>query len=71
MNHYQIPQLTAIRLSGAMAICPSLVDGTVVDDGPLGGQAFCRRRNPLFPVVQTVGFGLGKSEMPYLSMEFG
>lgn len=24
------------------------LDGTVVDDGPLGGIGFCRRRNPIF-----------------------
>jgi hypothetical protein len=34
----------------------------------LGGTGFCRRRNPLFPVAQTVGFGLGMSKMLYLSM---
>src|SRR6266481_1572622 len=40
----------------------SSLDGTVVDDGPLGGTGFCRRRNPIFRRSSNGGFCSWKVE---------
>src|SRR5258708_40191828 len=40
----------------------SSLDGTVVDDGPLGGTGFCRRRNPIFRRSSNGGFWPWKVE---------
>ena len=66
MNHHQIPRLDCDqRCDGNLPFASLLM---ALLSGPLGGTGFCRRRNPLFPLAQTVGFGPGRSKMLHLSM---
>jgi hypothetical protein len=53
---------TAIRLSGATAILPFVVNG-----GPLAEQVFVGCQTHFSAVAQMVGFGLGRSKILFLS----
>jgi hypothetical protein len=70
MSHHQIPRLDGDqveRCDGNLLFANRLM-ALLSMTGLWAGQAFVKKRNPLFPAVaQSVGFGLGRSKMLYLS----
>jgi hypothetical protein len=69
MSHHQIPRLDgdqAERCDGNLPFASCLMALSSMT-GHWAGQALSKAKS-LFPLAQTVGFGLGRSKMPYLSM---
>ncbi len=70
MSHHPIPRLDgdqAERCDGNLLFASRLM-AVVSMTGHWAGQVFVEGGNPFLAVAQTVGFGLGKSKMHYLSM---
>jgi len=70
MSHHQIPRLEgdqAQRSDGNLPFARRLM-ALLSMTGHCAGQAFVEGEIPFSGVAQTVGFGLGRSKMFYLSM---
>ncbi len=70
MSHHQIPRLEgdqAQRSDGNLPFARRLM-ALLSMTGHWAGQAFVEGEIPFSGVAQTVGFGLGRSKMLYLSM---
>jgi hypothetical protein len=70
MSHHQIPRLDgdqAERCDGNLPFASRLM-ALLSMTGHWAGQAFVEGEIPFSGVAPTVGFGLGRSKMLYLSM---